>query len=246
MYWHSTCFIPVMKRLIIKPLLLLITLAIVISGIQNTLDFHQNSFKYDEYAYSESLEDFDSKVIISKNKKSFQFDKPKKTKKKIAVKKIVPKKQTETKKIVESIKEEAPAYIQEDISLELIEYYNPNKFSSILKIGEGDNPVTGVLEAANGVVEKIDVTLPDGESLFVEYGEMRENKFTYTVHGEKLRGIIYKIDAQSYMVSLDEGPHKGTRMKFKSPGEVDTTYDQPVDTKIVEASIMAQDKGFTF
>jgi hypothetical protein len=235
-----------MKLLSVKPLLIIVTLAIIISGIKNTLEFQQTSFKYDEHVYLNSLEKLEDNEIVVGNKKSFQFEKPEKSIKKVIVKKIVPKKETNTKRVVETSPVEAPAYIQEDISLELIEYYNPNKFSSILKIGEGDNPVTGVLEAANGVVEKIDVTLPDGESLFVEYGEMKENKFTYTVNGEKLRGIIYKIDAQSYMVSLDEGPHKGTRMKFKSPEQFDTTYDQPVDAKIVEASIVAQDKGFTF
>ena len=183
---------------------------------------------------------------IADSKKSFQFKKKKKAPKKVVAKKIVTKKPTKVAEKVVENKEDGPAYIQEDISLDLIEYYNPNKFSSILKIGEGENKINGVLEASNGVVEKIDVTLPDGESLFVEYGEMRENRFTYTVDGEPLRGIIYKIDAESYMVSLDEGPYKGTRMKFKNSQDIDTSYDAPVDTKIVEASITAQNKGFTF
>lgn len=234
-----------MKLLSVKPLLLLITLAIIISGVHNSLDFNQNSFEYDEFAHIKSLEDLTDDMEIAQNKKSFQFDKSQPVAKKIIAKKKVSKKTTKAK-VAESVMEEAPAYIQDDISLDLIEYYNPNKFSSILKVGEGNNSVTGVLEAANGVVEKIDVTLPDGESLFVEYGEMKENRFNYTVNGAKLRGIIYKIDAQSYMVSLDEGPYAGTRMKFKNSRELDTTYDMPVDGKIVEASIMAQDKGFTF
>lgn len=147
---------------------------------------------------------------------------------------------------VESAPEMAEAYIQESLSLELTEYYNPKKYSTLVKAGASELSVSGSLEAANGVVEKIDVTLPDGESIFVEYGEMMQNTFKYkTANGESARGVIYKLDANNYMVSLEDGPNAGTRMKFKNTTEADADYDQ-ADHKIVEASIAATEKGFTF
>lgn len=223
--------------------------AVAASGVYNTLEMNSKEFlnfgmKNQTEVIEFSSEEFDLEV----EKKSYQFEKSNV----LNFKREAPQfKKVDLPKAVKTVENndianDEPAYIQEDISLHLIEYYNPNKFSTILKVGDNTSPVNGVLEAANGVVEKIDITLPDGESLFVEYGEMKENRFTYTAHGEKLRGIIYKVDAKTYMVSLDEGPHAGTRMKFQDSRDLDTTYDKPVDAKIVEASIAAQNNGFVF
>ena len=238
-----------MKLLSKKTFTFLLVAATAASGVYNSLEMNSKDFlglgmKNQTQAIEFTSEEFDLEI----EKKSYQFEKSNV----FAPKNLKPKfRKVDLPKVSKSVEntdttEEAPAYIQDDISLNLIEYYNPNKFSTILKVGDNSSPVNGVLEAANGVVEKIDITLPDGESLFVEYGEMKENRFTYTVHGEKLRGIIYKVDAKTYMVSLDEGPHAGTRMKFADSRDLDTTYDKPVDAKIVEASIAAQNQGFVF
>lgn len=242
--WHKGCIYISMKLKNFKTLTLITVAILVISGIKNSLEMSSSSFLDSQSVSTKSITELTDEMKLASNKNSYTFKKSSPAQKPLKIKKSV----NSSAKIrrVEQKEIERVAYIQEDLSLDLIEYYNPNKFSTILKPGDGTSAVNGVLEVANGVIEKIDVTLPSGESLFVEYGEMKENRFTYSLDGQPLRGIIYKIDAVTYMVSLDEGDHAGTRMKFKDNRDLDREYDAKVDANIVEASIAAQKNGFVF
>lgn len=235
-----------MKALNLKTFITLAIMIIIVSGVKNTIEMNSSALSNQESLSLKTVDQLTDDMSLANAKGSFRF-KRKVTQKKLG--KIKVKKSVNSSpriKRIEQIKTETTSYIQDDLSLELVEFYNPNKYSAIVKTSNTEMNVFGSLEAANGVIESIDVTLPDGENLSVEYGEMNQNRFKYTIDGEPLRGIIYKIDALTYMVSLDEGPYAGTRMKFKNIQDLDTTYEEPVDSKVVEASMAAQKKGFTF
>jgi hypothetical protein len=197
-----------------KIIITAIILTIVISGVKNSVEMSSSSFLKKKSVSAKRLDELTDDMNIATSKKSFYFDRSDITK---PAKKISFAVNSKVKKS-HVINQEVEAYIQGSLSFELVEYYNPKEYTTLIKSGDKDLPVSGSLEASNGVVEKIDVTLPSGESIFVEYGSMNQNRFSYNVQGmdKKARGIIYKLDASHYMVSLEDGPHSGTRMKFKN------------------------------
>lgn len=102
------------------------------------------------------------------------------------------------------------AAIQEELSLELNEVFNAKKYANPPKAGD----FSGSLSAREGVIESINVSLPQGESFSVAFSEMSGNVFEYDQDGETFSGMIYQMDKSSYMVTLTNGPHEGTRLKF--------------------------------
>lgn len=240
-----------MKALTLSKILLSTTLlAIMGSGVKNSMEMNSRSFLEEKSVSAKRIDELTDEMDIATSKKSFHFAK--------AEKPVVKKEKTHKKisfavnseiKANDLLAQEEVAYIQESLSLELVEYYNPKKYASLMKSGDHDLSVSGSLEAANGVVEKIDVTLPSGESLFVEYGAMKRNRFSYDVEVEgesqKARGVIYQLDSDHYMVSLEDGPYAGTRMKFKNLEQRDADYDS-ADQEVLAASLAATTEGFTF
>ncbi|MBY0516116.1 MAG: hypothetical protein K2P81_04365 [Bacteriovoracaceae bacterium] len=107
----------------------------------------------------------------------------------------------------------ASAAIQEDLSLELSEVFNAKKYTTALKPGD----FSGTLNARDGVIESISVSLPNSEAVAISFSEMAGNVFEYEHNGEMLSGMMYQMDKTSYMVTLTNGPFEGTRLKFTSP-----------------------------
>ena len=104
----------------------------------------------------------------------------------------------------------AQAAIKEELNLELSEVFNAKKYAQAPKAGE----FSGTLTSNNGVIESMSVSLPNGESVSVSVAEMAGNVFEYEIDGQTLSGMMYQMDKTSYMVTLTNGPHEGTRLKF--------------------------------
>ena len=134
---------------------------------------------------------------------------------------VTPKKQEIQKEViakVESSPEAAPvdlipaAAVQEELSLSLVEVINPVKFKNGLTAGQ----FHGVLSTNQGVIEDLNVSLPNGEGVAVSFSEMTGNVFEYDLNGELYSGMMYQVDQNAYMVTLTNGPLEGTRLRFSS------------------------------
>lgn len=106
----------------------------------------------------------------------------------------------------------AAAEVQEELDLGLVAVDHPKKWAN----GLNANEFSGTLQTANGILENLSVSLPEGASISVSFAEMSGNVFEYVVNGELLSGIIYQVDQSSYMVSLSNGPLEGARLRFSS------------------------------
>lgn len=103
------------------------------------------------------------------------------------------------------------AAVQEELSLSLVEVINPKLFAQ----GISQGAFNGNLSTNNGVIESLNVSLPNTESLSVSFSEMAGNVFEYDYGGELYSGMMYQVDQNSYMVTLTNGPLEGTRLRFQ-------------------------------
>ncbi|WP_408098288.1 hypothetical protein ACJVC5_05070 [Peredibacter sp. HCB2-198] len=102
------------------------------------------------------------------------------------------------------------AAVQEELSLNLVEVINPKKWQQ----GLNNTQFAGNLSTNNGVIESLNVSLPNGEGVSVSFSEMVGNVFEYDLDGELYSGMMYQVDQSAYMVTLTNGPLEGTRLRF--------------------------------
>lgn len=104
------------------------------------------------------------------------------------------------------------AFIQESLELNLTEVVNPNRYKKPLSAKD----FSGSVVANNGIIESLNVSIPGVEGISVAFGELSGNVFEYEHAGQVYSGLMYQVDAGSYMVTLTNGPLEGTRMRFNS------------------------------
>lgn len=104
------------------------------------------------------------------------------------------------------------AAVAEELNLSLVEVINPKKWQNGLASAE----FNGSLSTNDGVIESLNVSLPNGEGVSVSFSEMAGNVFEYDFNGELFSGMMYQVDQDSYMVTLSNGPLEGTRFRFSS------------------------------
>lgn len=103
------------------------------------------------------------------------------------------------------------AAIQEELSLSLVEVINPKKFPTPLTSAQ----FSGSLSTNNGVIEDLNISLPNDEGIAFPHAKMVGNVFEYDDQsGDRNSGMMYQIDQNSYMVTITNGPHEGTRLRF--------------------------------
>lgn len=112
----------------------------------------------------------------------------------------------------EVVNELPQAAVQEELDLSLVEVVNPKKYAQ----GLGTDKFSGNLVTNQGVIESLNVSLPNGEGVSVSFSEMTGNVFEYDLNGDLYSGMMYQVDQNSYMVTLTNGPLEGTRMKFNA------------------------------
>lgn len=107
--------------------------------------------------------------------------------------------------------QEAPgAAVTEELNLNLVEVINPKKWQN----GLSADQFSGSLSTANGSIDSLNVSLPNGEGVSVSFSEMNGNVFEYDIDGEVYSGMLYQVDQTAYMVTLTNGPLEGTRLRF--------------------------------
>lgn len=116
---------------------------------------------------------------------------------------------------------ETAAAVQEELDLNLVEVANPKKYQGNVPASQ----FSGSLVTADGRIESLSVSLPNGEGLSISSTEMVGNVFEYDLDGETLSGMIYQVDQTTYMVTLTNGSFEGTRMKF-STGATPVSFEQ--------------------
>jgi hypothetical protein len=116
------------------------------------------------------------------------------------------------------------AAIQNELSLSLVEVLNSKKWEKGLPASQ----FNGELSTNNGVIEKLSVSLPNGETVTASFSEMSGNVFEYDLNGDLYSGMMYQVDQKSYMVTLTTGPLEGTRLRFSSETEADKQQSQEI------------------
>lgn len=102
------------------------------------------------------------------------------------------------------------AAVTEELNLSLVEVVNPKKWQN----GLTPDQFSGSLSTANGTIDTLSVSLPNGEGVTVSFSEMNGNVFEYDLNGEVYAGMLYQVDQTAYMVTLTNGPLEGTRLRF--------------------------------
>ena len=125
------------------------------------------------------------------------------------------------------------AAVQESLSLTLNEVVNPKRWPSGLPNGQ----FSGSLSTNNGVIEGLNVSLPNGEGVSVSFSEMSGNVFEYDLNNEIYSGMMYQVDQNSYMVTLTNGPLEGTRLRFL--GEPSQEEKDVIEAQVAESAIQA-------
>lgn len=141
---------------------------------------------------------------------------------------------------VASSSEPAPtsASVQEELSLNLTEVINPKKYQKGLTASD----FSGALQTNNGVIEALNVSLPNDEGVSISFSEMAGNVFEYDLDGNLYSGMMYQVDSNAYMVTLTNGPLEGTRMRFTPEAQVEQVQpdmpsaDMP-STEVAEAGV---------
>lgn len=113
--------------------------------------------------------------------------------------------------VAEVAPQEPPtAAVTEELNLNLAEVINPKKWQK----GLTPDQFSGSLSTANGSIDSLSVSLPNGEGVSVSFSEMNGNVFEYDLDGEVYSGMLYQVDQNAYMVTLTNGPLEGTRLRF--------------------------------
>src|SRR5690606_9033321 len=97
------------------------------------------------------------------------------------------------------------------------------------------------LNANDGVIESLNVLLPEGQEMYVSFAELNGNVFQYDFAGEIYSGMRYQVDQNSYMVTLTNGPLEGTRLRFSKLGAQEQQFE--TEQALADAQIEAGSFG---
>jgi hypothetical protein len=157
-----------------------------------------------------------------------------------AWKKLAPSEMKSTDNVVQvvskvqaaPVKDSAPspdgpvgAAIQEELNLNLAEVVNAKLWPQGLASGG----FSGHLMANDGIIENLNVSLPNGRGLSVSFTEMSGNVFEYDLEGEIYSGMFYQVDQSAFMVTLSNGPLEGTRLRFARNSEGQEEFQVPLN-----------------
>jgi hypothetical protein len=143
------------------------------------------------------------KASIVKKKEILDLAKKRKMNAHLNIKKEAPKKAAVVQKKYQ-------ANITDNLSLNVTEVFNSKKYKKVLR-GED---ISGKLVASNGIIESLELSTPDDE-IVIEMSQLNGNMFSYYQDGEIYSGLFYQIQNSSYMITLSNGPHAGTRIKLQ-------------------------------
>lgn len=134
---------------------------------------------------------------------------------------VVVKAQETNKEVAPTFQINDEAAIQNELSLKLVEVLHPTKW----KNGLAQTEFFGSIEAKDGVIENLNIALPNGEGIALSFAEMKGNVFEYELNGEIYSGLMYQVDQAAFMVTLSNGPLEGTRLRFLGRTEQDASSE---------------------
>lgn len=144
------------------------------------------------------------------------------------------------KKTPKAVVAEAPKFepaVQETLELNLVEVVNPVKWQN----GVAANQFRGALSTNEGMIESLNVMLPEGQEMYVSFAELNGNVFQYDYAGEIYSGMLFQVDQNSYMVTLTNGPLEGTRLRFSNLGAQEQQFQ--TEQALADAQIEAGSFG---
>lgn len=117
--------------------------------------------------------------------------------------------------------------IEEDLSLNLVEFFDPKTNDGVL----GSQQVRGRLNVVQGQIQELSFDLAHGPRVSLSSSSFQGNNFRYTYEGREHRGMIYPLNKNEYMVTLSDGPLSGARLKYFVENEV---QDYQADVEIAQ------------
>jgi hypothetical protein len=108
---------------------------------------------------------------------------------------------------------EKESYFQQDLDLELVEFFNRKHFDRVLK----NNEIDGSLVIAGGEIELMEILLPNEDEILIESRQIAGNTFNYNYLGQDYSGMLFQSGNNQFTVSLVNGPYQGSKMKFMNP-----------------------------
>lgn len=126
--------------------------------------------------------------------------------------------------------EDSQAAIQNELDLKLVEVINTKKWEK----GVQPSSFNGSIITNNGIIEKLNASLPEGMNIDISFSEMTGNTFEYDLNGEIYTGMMYQVDQSSYMVTMTNGPLEGTRLRFAGEAQPEQTEAYLAETHNVE------------
>lgn len=129
------------------------------------------------------------------------------------------------------------AVVSENLNLVLVEVINPEKF----KEGLATSDFSGMLTTNGGQIETLEVALPEGLGVSVNYSEISGNVFEYEDGGEVQSGMLYQVDQNAYMVSFTAGAMAGTRLRFQSTEQIEESASVEQETQVADVGQFGQE-----
>lgn len=87
------------------------------------------------------------------------------------------------------------------------------------------NEFSGTIVTSNGVIDSLNIELPEGKEIFLSSANMNGNVFEYTQDGEVRSGLFYQVEKNKYMITLSNGPFEGARFTFSKGAKVESLVD---------------------
>lgn len=251
-----------LKSLSIICSMMLFTLGTYNAVFMSSLDFMSDS----EIKFAKRLDEMNGRIVAAQApykewagliQPKVEVKKPLKIVKKVmkvsSKKKNEIKKEVNVEKYAETTPKAEPA-INTSLDLQLVELFNVKKYQKPLSPSD----FKGELFTANGVIENLNVQLPNNEAIDISYAELSGNVFSYEYDSQKYSGMMYEVGKGTFMVTLTNGPFAGTRMKFLGNNNdvVEETYSNDVayaqdsydqdleaDRRLQEQSLQANAQG---
>ncbi len=129
-----------------------------------------------------------------------------------------------------AIADEPQSAIQSELNLKLVDVTNPAKWQTELK----EKQFSGSIVSNHGIIESLTATLPEGVKIDIAFSELTGNTFEYDYNGEVYQGLMYQVDQGSFMVTLNDGPLEGTRLRFAGESVDSETEKVQTDTYLAE------------
>lgn len=189
-------------------------LALMASGAYNSMLMSDNSFmtEVSEIKFAKRLDEINGNIVVGRMAASTTWHQMQAPKKVEEIKEeIAPQKQEAKEEVVEVAQIPEPA-ITDDLELSLSNVFHKKPLAK--------GAFSGSARAVDGVVEEINVNLPDGNVISINTRDrMAGNVFTYEdpETRERKSGIFYEVKEGTYMINLtNDSRYAGVRMEFSA------------------------------